>query len=102
DGAIYMLEYGTNWFAKNTNARLIRIEYAEGNRRPIASIMVDKQYGAAPLTVSLSADGSMDHDDGDKLSFRWRVEDEDDQGETISHTFPKPGIYDVELTVSDD
>jgi cytochrome c len=26
DGAIYILEYGTNWFAKNSDARLIRIE----------------------------------------------------------------------------
>ncbi|WP_262247473.1 PQQ-dependent sugar dehydrogenase [Parapedobacter soli] len=101
DGAIYLLEYGTNWFSKNTNARLVRIEYAEGNRKPVASIVVDKQYGAAPLTVSLSAGGSMDHDDGDELSFRWRMEDEDNHGETVSHTFAKPGIYDVELTVSD-
>lgn len=101
DGAIYLLEYGTNWFSKNTNARLVRIEYAEGNRKPVASIAVDKQYGAAPLTVSLSAGESMDHDGDDKLSFRWRVEDESEQGETVSHTFAKPGIYDVELTVSD-
>ncbi|MGV3761977.1 PQQ-dependent sugar dehydrogenase [Parapedobacter sp.] len=101
DGAIYILEYGTNWFSKNTNARLVRIEYAEGNRRPVASIEVDKQYGAAPLTVSLSARGSNDHDAGDKLSFRWRIGDEDNQGETVSHTFAKPGIYEVELTVND-
>lgn len=101
DGAIYMLEYGTNWFSKNTNARLVRIEYAEGNRKPVASITVDKQYGAAPLTVSLSASGSMDHDNGDALSFRWRVEGESYQGETVSHTFDKPGTYETVLTVTD-
>jgi len=101
DGAIYVLEYGTNWFSKNTNARLVRIEYAEGNRKPIASIAIDKQYGAAPLTVSLSAAGSMDHDDGDRLSFRWRIGDSDAQGETVSHTFERPGIYEVALTVND-
>ncbi len=102
DGAIYMLEYGTNWFSKNTNARLIRIEYTEGNRKPIASIQVDKPYGAAPLTVSLSARGSMDHDEGDRLSFDWLAEGHRYQGETVTHTFAKPGIYEVELVVSDD
>jgi len=101
DGAIYMLEYGTNWFSKNTNARLIRIEYAEGNRKPIASIAVDKQYGAAPLTVSLSGGNSSDHDDGDKLSFSWRIEGKDYADETISHTFDKPGTYEAVLTVTD-
>ena len=101
DGAIYLLEYGTNWFTKNTNARLVRIEYTEGNRKPIASIAVDKQYGAAPLMVSLSAAKSMDHDDGDKLSFSWQVDGAEYQGETVSHTFGKPGTYEAVLTVSD-
>jgi cytochrome c len=32
DGATYILEYGTNWFAKNSDAKLIRIEYA--GRKP--------------------------------------------------------------------
>ncbi|MGK6350399.1 PQQ-dependent sugar dehydrogenase [Parapedobacter sp. DT-150] len=102
DGAIYVLEYGTNWFSKNTNARLIRIEYAEGNRKPIADIALDKQYGAAPFAVQLSATGSKDYDEGDQLSFRWRIEGKGYDGERVSHTFSKPGTYEVELTVSDD
>ena len=101
DGAIYLLEYGTNWFSKNTDARLVRIEYAEGNRKPVAAIAIDKQYGAAPLTVSLSAHESMDYDHGDQLMFRWHLDGTDVEGETIRHTFTKPGTYEVELTVSD-
>ena len=44
DGAIYILEYGTNWFAKNSDARLLRIEYSEGNRTPVANIRVDNGF----------------------------------------------------------
>lgn len=100
DGAIYLLEYGTNWFSKNTNARLVRIEYTEGNRRPSAAISVDRQYGAAPLTVTLSAEGH-DPDPDDQLSFNWLVDGKQYAGVTVSHTFAKPGIHEVILTVSD-
>lgn len=102
DGAIYMLEYGTNWFSKNTDAKLIRIEYQEGNRKPIAEITVDKQYGAAPLSVNLSGNKSIDFDKEDKLNFRWKIEGKEISGAEIKHSFKKPGIYNVELNVGDD
>ena len=101
DGAVYMLTYGTNWFAKNADAGLLRIEYSEGNRNPIADITIDKQFGAAPMTVSLSAGKSRDYDPQDKLSFEWKVGDKKLTGENIRHTFTKPGIYNVSVTVSD-
>ncbi|MCE7064334.1 PQQ-dependent sugar dehydrogenase [Dyadobacter sp. CY326] len=101
DGAIYMLAYGTNWFAKNTDAGLIRVEYSEGNRNPIADIKVDKTVGAAPLTVNLSASSSRDYDQNDKLTYHWQVADKTLTGTKISHTITKPGIYNVALTVSD-
>ncbi|MCF0055894.1 PQQ-dependent sugar dehydrogenase [Dyadobacter sp. CY356] len=101
DGAIYMLAYGTNWFAKNTDAGLIRVEYSEGNRNPMADIQIDKQYGAAPMTVSFSAEKSRDYDPGDKLSFEWKIGAKKVSGSKVKHMFTKPGIYDVALTVSD-
>ncbi|MCF2447655.1 PQQ-dependent sugar dehydrogenase [Dyadobacter sp. CY345] len=101
DGAIYMLAYGTNWFAKNTDAGLIRVEYSEGNRNPMADIQIDKQYGAAPMTVSFSAEKSRDYDPGDKLSFEWKIGAKKVSGSKVKHVFTKPGIYDVALTVSD-
>lgn len=101
DGSIYVLEYGTNWFAKNTDARLIRIEYSEGNRKPVANIKADKLFGAAPLKVLLSAADSKDFDEGDGLKYSWIVEGKDLKGEEIYHTFDKPGVYEVELTVAD-
>ena len=101
DGAIYMLAYGTNWFARNTDAGLIRVEYAEGNRNPIADIELDKQVGAAPLSVSFSASKSKDYDPGDKLSFEWKIGSKKLTGQDAKHVFTKAGIYDVALTVSD-
>ncbi len=101
DGAIYILEYGTNWFAKNNDAKLIRIEYAEGNRKPVANIKADQLYGAVPLKVHFSAAGSKDFDKHDQLQYRWQVEGTEIAGEQITHTFNQPGSYQVTLTVSD-
>ncbi|MGV3502165.1 MAG: PQQ-dependent sugar dehydrogenase [Adhaeribacter sp.] len=102
DGAIYILEYGTNWFAKNMDARLVRIEYAEGNRKPVANIHVNSLHGAAPFQARLSASNSRDYDKGDQLSFTWQVEGKQIPGENISYTFAKPGTYPVSLTVADN
>ncbi|PSR52756.1 PKD domain-containing protein [Adhaeribacter arboris] len=102
DGAIYILEYGTNWFAKNNDARLIRVEYAEGNRKPVANIKVDNVYGAAPLPVKLSAAGSKDYDKNDKLNFEWLIEGKSITGEQITYTFIKVGTYNITLKVSDN
>lgn len=102
DGALYILEYGTNWFAKNTDAKLIRIEYSEGNRKPVANIQADNLYGAAPLEVRFSATGSMDFDERDVLQYSWQVGGEKLEGEVLTHTFTTPGVYDVSLTVADN
>lgn len=102
DGAMYILEYGTNWFAKNSDARLIRIEYTEGNRKPVANIKADHLYGAAPFEVRFSTTGSMDFDQQDALGYTWQVEGKKIEGEQLVHTFNNPGIYEVTLTVTDD
>ena len=102
DGAIYILEYGTNWFAKNADARLIRIEYSEGNRSPVANINVTQLYGAAPFTVQFSAEESMDFDEQDVLKYTWHVEGKEIAGAQFEHTFSDPGVYEVGLTVLDN
>ncbi|WP_448104505.1 PQQ-dependent sugar dehydrogenase [Pedobacter panaciterrae] len=102
DGAIYMLEYGTNWFSKNTDAKLVRIEYQEGNRKPVAEITIDKPYGGAPHTVELSASKSVDYDKADRLSYRWEIDGKIIDGVNTKYTFDKAGIYNVELSVKDD
>jgi cytochrome c len=101
DGAIYLLAYGTNWFARNTDSGIIRVEYAEGNRNPIAAVSTGRTIAAAPFTATLSAKGSRDYDAADKLTYEWKIGAKKLSGEDIKYTFTKPGVYNVVLTVSD-
>ena len=102
DGKLYILEYGQKWNTRNLDARLSVIDYNPGNRLPIAQLSADKEVGAAPLSVKFSAANSYDHDKDD-LKYSWLVEDEEIKTETpdLTHVFETPGIYNVELKVTD-
>ena len=104
DGTMYILEYGVNWFAQNTDATLSKIDYAEGNRTPVAEIDANQTIGAAPLKVAFSAGKSFDYDQGDQLTYEWSfTEPGKDQGEgkTVDYTFEKPGVYNASVKVTD-
>ena len=102
DGAMYILEYGQNYFMNNPQAKLSRIEYHKGNRTPMAKILVDKNFGPAPLEVHFDASQSIDVDIEDSLSISWNFGDGANSTQTkVSHTFNQPGIYKVTLGVSD-
>ncbi|PHN02087.1 ThuA domain-containing protein [Flavilitoribacter nigricans] len=103
DGALYVLEYGQTWFARNQDARLSRVEYVSGNRAPIARITADKPAGAAPLTVAFSAEKSEDLD-REGLTYAWTFEGDAVQERTAdaSYTFEQAGIYPVKLQVTDE
>ncbi|NND34860.1 MAG: hypothetical protein HKN76_19900 [Saprospiraceae bacterium] len=103
DGALYVLEYGQKWNARNLDARLSRINYLPGNRPPIAKITADKLVGPAPLTIQFSALESQDYD-GDELEYAWSFTGEDDQSmeSEPQFTFQEPGDFIVELKVKDE
>lgn len=102
DGAMYLLEYGANYFADNPDARLVRIEYAADNREPVAMASANKSAGAAPLTVNFSSAGSFDYDEKDELTYNWNFGDGSTAvGENANHSFDSVGIYLVILTVTD-
>jgi len=102
DGALYVLEYGMQWFARNPEARISKVEYVDGNRAPIARIEADKLVGAAPMTVGFSGAGSEDLD-GDPLSYEWIFKggEIEDRSAYPSYTFTSPGTYRVKLKVKD-
>jgi cytochrome c len=102
DGVLYVLEYGTNWFAKNSDAGLYKIEYLRGNRAPIVKISADRTAGATPLTVKFSSKESFDPDSSD-LRYQWYFEGQQPQSTDAgpSYTFSKPGLYKVRLVVED-
>ncbi len=106
NGDLYVLEYGTTWFAGNDDSRLLRIEYNAGNRAPVAVASVDRPAGALPLRVQLSAAGSRDADD-DSLRYAWTVRGRDGAlvrrmtGASRTLTLATPGRYSATLTVTD-
>ena len=101
NGDMYALEYGTNWFTQNMDARLIHIAYSSGNRAPLAAINADKTVGKTPLTVKFNADESKDFD-GDELTYEWTFGDGEKSSEKNPvYVFQKSGEYKVNLTVTD-
>lgn len=104
DGALYVLEYGTFWFSQNQDAKLVRIDFNEGNRAPVAKIAANKTTGAAPLTVNFTASPSYDYDQGDVLTYEWTLDKKTNaqaSGVDASYTFTTPGVYSVALKVVD-
>ncbi len=68
NGSIWVLEYGTQWFATNHDARLSRIDYFQGNRPPVPDIQAEKLAGAAPFTAYFNLSNTKDYD-GEKLQY---------------------------------
>lgn len=106
DGDLYVLEYGSNGtFKGNPDARLIRIEYNSGNRKPVVQLAADKTAGAVPFTVALSSEGSRDYDN-DPLTYEWTITSPGKPAQTltgasVSVPFTEAGIYTATLVVDD-
>ena len=104
DGAMYVLEYGNQYFMNNPQAKLSKIIFANGNREPIAKINLDKPFGSAPHLVKFSAAESFDYDQGDSLRFEWyfgKSQEPDAKGTEVSHTFTENGTFKVKLKAID-
>lgn len=107
-GDLYVLEYGDAWFRQNANARLVKIEYNAGNRRPIIAANSDKLAGAVPFTAQFSSEGTKDYDSYDQgnLTYNWEIYAGEDLFESFDTpnpkmTFDQAGVYEVFLTVTD-
>lgn len=103
DGSLYVLEYGEFWRANNDDSGLYRIVFSEGNRKPTVKVAASQIQGAAPLTVNFSAEGTMDPDKDDAVTFLWEFGETGASSteENPVYTFASPGIYKVTLTATD-
>lgn len=105
-GDLYILEYGTAWFQGNEDARLVRIEYNGGNRKPLVRLASDKTKGATPLAVNFSSQGTKDFD-RDDLEYEWKISEANNnvlatlKEANPAFTFDKPGVYKALLSVTD-
>jgi cytochrome c len=105
NGDLYILEYGSNWFRKSDNSKLVRIEYNSGNRTPVVQASASTSGGQVPLTVQLSSKGTKDFD-GDSLKYEWVITAAGKSQQTFheanpSAVFNEPGEYVATLTVAD-
>jgi cytochrome c len=106
EGDLYVLDYGSTWFAKSADSQLVRIEYNGGNRAPIVEITADRTGGIPPFKVAFSSAGTRDFD-GDTLAYEWMVESADGsaprvfKGANPTVPFERRGIYVATVTVTD-
>ncbi|HUH47060.1 MAG TPA: PQQ-dependent sugar dehydrogenase, partial [Arenibacter sp.] len=105
DGDLYILEYGRGPYRRNQEARLIKIKYNEGNRRPHVMASASRNAGSVPFNTRLSTEGTYDFDN-DSLEYIWKISSDNGFETTIALpnpeiTLEKPGVYRAELTVID-
>ena len=104
DGKLYILEYGSGWFAKNPDAGLVRIDFNSGNRPPVVNnISVDKTSGDIPLQINATVDAR--DPDGDKLTYEWDLGNGTKKTTTepkLQYTLNSIGDYPITVTVKDD
>jgi len=102
DGAMYVLDYGSNWYTQNADAGITKIIYHSGNRPPIAKIHAPKYQQAAPFRFKASAKNTYDSDQRKRLSYEWQLD-----GKTVgqrinfSKIFKENGIYQLVLKATD-
>jgi len=104
-GDLYILDYGSTWFAKSPDSALVKIEYTAGNRKPKARVAASVLGGTPPFSTDLSSRGTSDPD-GDPLKYVWRVSSKTGTPRTFPQANPRvpftqPGVYTATLTVTD-
>lgn len=102
DGRIYVLEYGSGWFSKNTNSGLARIDYYAGNLPPIiAEITVEEESGYTPFVVRVRA--NVKDPENDDLRYTWIIDGKEIKTEIpeLEYKISEVGDYTLELEVED-
>jgi cytochrome c len=103
DGKLYLLEYGTGWFAKNPDAGLARIDYNSGNLAPkIASIKVNKTSGLLPFVIKATVEAK--DPEKDELTYLWDLGNGTTKETTspeLDYTFTTAGNYKISVQVKD-
>ena len=104
DGKLYVLEYGSGWFTRNTDAGISRIDFNGGNRSPkINAISVNKTSGDLPFRITATVDAK--DPENDKLRYIWSI-GKGIKRETavpkLVYTFTKSGDYSISVEVKDD
>ncbi|MFE4799955.1 ThuA domain-containing protein [Streptomyces sp. NPDC056708] len=103
DGSLYVLEWGSSFGGGNNDSGLYRIDYAQGQRAPVAKAAASATDGPVPLKVDFSSEGSNDPD-GDTLTYAWDFDGDgtyDSTDANPSHTYTVKGDFAAQLKVTD-
>ncbi|MER5301143.1 ThuA domain-containing protein [Streptomyces lasiicapitis] len=103
DGSLYVLEWGSEFGGGNNDSGLYRVDYAQGQRVPIAKAKASATNGPVPLKSDFSSEGSKDPD-GDPLTFAWDFNGDgtyDSTDPNPSHTYTTKGDFNAQLKVTD-
>jgi glucose/arabinose dehydrogenase len=104
EGSLYYLSLSNSSAEPSGfDGKIYKINYVgSGNRTPIAVASANPTFGAAPLTVSFSGEGSSDPD-GDPLTYTWNFDDgsANKTGKNVTHVYNTNGKYNAKLTVDD-
>lgn len=104
DGKIYVLEYGSGWFAKNKDAGIARLDYNTGNRAPeVASVASTKAFGALPLATVLTVKAT--DPEKNKMVYMWNLGNGVKKITTVprlAYTYTKKGNYTVSVEAKDE
>ncbi|MFE5093827.1 ThuA domain-containing protein [Streptomyces sp. NPDC056638] len=103
DGSLYVLEWGSSFGGGNNDSGLYRIDYAQGQRAPVAKAAASATDGPVPLKVDFTSEGSHDPD-GDTLSYAWDFDGDgtyDSTDANPSHTYTVKGDFAAQLKVTD-
>ncbi len=104
DGAMYIVEWGTGFGDNNPDARITKIAYGKGARKPVALIDATPLAGNEPLQVNFSAGNSFDSD-GNITLYEWDFDGDgifDTTGLTASFLYTVPGVFNPRLKVTDE
>ncbi|RFU82247.1 PKD domain-containing protein [Streptomyces triticagri] len=103
DGSLYVLEWGSEFGGGNNDSGLYRIDYAQGQRIPVAKAKASATNGPVPLEVDFSSEGSEDPD-GDPVTLEWDFDGDgtyDSTEANPSHTYTEKGDFNAQLKVTD-
>ncbi|MFD7896521.1 ThuA domain-containing protein [Streptomyces sp. NPDC059743] len=103
DGSLYVLEWGSSFGGGNNDSGLYRVDYAQGQRIPVAKATASATNGPLPLEVAFSSEGSTDPD-GDALSYAWDFDGDgtyDSTEAAPTHTYTTAGDFTAQLKVTD-
>jgi glucose/arabinose dehydrogenase len=100
DGALYVLDYGRNWFGGDEHSALYRIENATDGFSPVVEAAADRTSGRSPLRVAFTSTAS--DADGDALTYRWDFGDGTSSNAADPvHVYRKKGQYTATVTATD-